>query len=54
MPAAAPDETVPLADVLDWARPQDLPVIVVPGASHFFHQKLHVLRTIVLSNWGGR
>ena len=46
------DETVPLADVLDWARPQDLPVIVIPGADHFFHQRLHILRGIVLSNWG--
>ena len=45
------DDTVPLATVLDWARPQDLPVIVVPGADHFFHRKLHVLRTIVASNW---
>lgn len=45
------DETVPLADVLDWARPQDLPVIVVPGADHFFHRRLHILRGIVQSNW---
>jgi|SRR5687768_6269135 alpha/beta superfamily hydrolase len=45
------DDTVPLAAVLDWARPQDLPVIIVPGADHFFHRKLHILRTIVVSNW---
>jgi alpha/beta superfamily hydrolase len=45
------DDTVPLAAVLEWARPQDLPVILVPGADHFFHRKLHVLRTIVTSNW---
>ena len=38
------DETVPLAAVLDWARPQDLPVVLVPGADHFFHRKLHILR----------
>lgn len=43
------DETVPLAAVLDWARPQDLPVVVVPGAEHFFHRKLNVLRDIVLA-----
>jgi hypothetical protein len=42
------DETVPLAAVLDWARPQELPVVVVPGAEHFFHRKLNVLRDIVL------
>ena len=34
------DETIPLSAVLDWARPQDLPVIVIPGADHFFHRKL--------------
>ena len=43
------DETVPLGQVLDWARPQDLPVVVVPGAEHFFHRKLNVLRDIVLA-----
>jgi len=45
------DETVPLQQVLDWARPQDLPVILVPGADHFFHRRLHVLRGIVQHNW---
>jgi alpha/beta superfamily hydrolase len=45
------DETVPLGAVLEWARPQELPVVVVPGADHFFHRKLHVLRAIVTSNW---
>ena len=45
------DETVPLAAVLDWARPQELPVLVVPGADHFFHRKLQVLRDIVRHNW---
>jgi len=41
------DETIPLAAVLDWARPQELPVVLVPGADHFFHRKLQVLRGIV-------
>lgn len=45
------DETVPLAAVLDWARPQELPVVLIPGADHFFHRKLHLLRNIVRSNW---
>jgi alpha/beta superfamily hydrolase len=45
------DETVPLAAVLDWARPQELPIVVVPGAEHFFHHKLPLLRSIVESNW---
>jgi uncharacterized protein len=41
------DETIALAAVLDWARPQELPVLVVPGAEHFFHRKLQVLRGIL-------
>ena len=45
------DTTVLLTDVLDWARPQDLPVTVVPGADHFFHRRLHILRAIVQNNW---
>lgn len=44
------DDTVPLAVVLDWARPQELPVVVVPGADHFFHRKLHILRALVERN----
>jgi len=45
------DETVPLAKVLDWARPQELPVVVVPGADHFFHLRLHIIRNIVKGSW---
>ena len=45
------DETIPLAAVLDWARPQELPVLVVPGADHFFHRKLPALKLAVTANW---
>jgi hypothetical protein len=45
------DETVPLAAVLDWARPQEQPVLVVPGADHFFHRKLPALKQAVTANW---
>lgn len=41
------DEVVPLKTVLDWAAPQELPVVVVPGAEHFFHGRLHILKRIV-------
>jgi len=41
------DEVVPLAAVFDWARPQNLPVVVVPGGEHFFHGRLHQLQEIV-------
>lgn len=45
------DTTVPLVDVFAWARPQDLPVVVIPGADHFFHRRLNLLRAIVKGNW---
>lgn len=45
------DETVELANVLEWARPQEQPVIVIPGADHFFHGKLHVIRNIISGTW---
>lgn len=41
------DDVVPLAAVLAWARPQALPVVVVPGAGHFFHGSLPLLKRIV-------
>ncbi|WP_396431027.1 alpha/beta hydrolase [Limnohabitans sp.] len=42
------DDTVPLASVLDWARPQFLPVTVIPGVEHFFHGQLPLLRALVV------
>jgi hypothetical protein len=44
------DDVVPLAAVFDWARPQNLPVVVVPGGEHFFHGRLHLLAQIVRSH----
>lgn len=41
------DDTVALAAVLDWARPQSLPVTVVPGGGHFFHGQLPLLKNLV-------
>lgn len=41
------DDTVPLASVFDWARPQSLPVTVVPGGGHFFHGQLPLLKSLV-------
>ena len=45
------DEVVPLADVLDWARPQLLPVVVFPGCTHFFHGRLPQLRDTIVGMW---
>ncbi len=45
------DETVPLINVFDWARPQELPIVVIPGADHFFHRRLHLIKSIVKAAW---
>ncbi len=45
---AEADDTVPLSAVMDWARPQSLPVTVVPAGSHFFHGQLPLLKNLVL------
>jgi alpha/beta superfamily hydrolase len=42
------DDVVPLAATLAWARPQSLPIVVVPGGGHFFHGRLGLLKNIVL------
>lgn len=48
------DDVVPLAAVLDWARPQTLPVTVLPGAGHFFHGLLPTLRQVVVGALAAR
>jgi alpha/beta superfamily hydrolase len=45
------DDTIPMADVLDWLRPQDIPLIVIPGADHFFHRKLGHIKSWVQQLW---
>jgi alpha/beta superfamily hydrolase len=42
------DDLVLLADVMDWARPQKLPVVVFPGVGHFFHGALIDLQNLVM------
>ena len=41
------DEVVPLTEVMEWARPIGMPIVVIPEAGHFFHGKLLVLRQLV-------
>jgi alpha/beta superfamily hydrolase len=45
------DDVILLSDVFDWARPQNLPVIVVPGAGHFLHGKMPVIKEYVMALW---
>ncbi len=45
------DDTIPLSAVLEWLRPQDISVIVVPGADHFFHRKLQHVKAAVVDAW---
>jgi len=42
------DEVVPLSATFDWARPQSLPVIVMPGVGHFFHGQITLLKNILV------
>jgi alpha/beta superfamily hydrolase len=46
------DEVVSLSSVLNWARPHVIPVTVVPGAGHFFHGQLPLLKSLVLRAGG--
>jgi uncharacterized protein len=45
------DDTIPLQDVFEWARPQDIPVTVITGADHFFHRKLGHIKNLVVQLW---
>jgi alpha/beta superfamily hydrolase len=45
------DDTIPLQDVFDWLRPQDIAVVVIPGADHFLHRKLQHIKTLVSHLW---
>lgn len=47
------DEVVPLKALLEWARPQQLPVVVLAGAEHYFHGRLVQLRQVVLREFRG-
>jgi alpha/beta superfamily hydrolase len=47
------DDTVSLASVMDWARPQSLPVTVLPGGGHFFHGQLPLLKNLVVRHLQG-
>lgn len=43
------DDVVPVQEAFDWLAPMNLPIMVIPGAGHFFHGKLVLLKKIVQS-----
>ncbi|XYJ10384.1 alpha/beta hydrolase [Telluria sp. B2] len=45
------DDTITLQMVFDWARPLEIPVIVIPGADHFFHRRLNPIKNLVIQMW---
>ena len=45
------DDVVPLDEVKNWARPLDLPIVVVPDTGHLFHGRLNDLKEIVRQNF---
>ena len=45
------DDVVPLSATLAWARPQVLPVVVLPGVGHFFHGQLTLLKQQIVQAW---
>lgn len=47
------DDVVPMSDVLAWASPRNVPVVVIAGGEHFFHGRLPQLQRIVVQWWRG-
>lgn len=45
------DDIIPLNVILDWVRTQELPIIVIPGANHFFHGKLQYIKNLIIEMW---
>jgi uncharacterized protein len=48
------DDVIPLEEALFWARPQHLPVVVLPETEHFFHGRLHLIRQLVRKEFEGK
>jgi uncharacterized protein len=45
------DDTIPLSAVFEWLRETEIPVLVIPGADHFFHRKLQHIKSYVVNMW---
>lgn len=47
------DDVIPLEEALLWARPQHLPIVVLPETQHFFHGRLNILKRLVMKEFNG-
>lgn len=47
------DEVVLFADVMAWARPQQLPIVTLQDTGHYFHGRLHQIKDIVRGHFTG-
>lgn len=45
------DDIVIADDLLAWATPKSQPIILIPGAEHFFHGKLTLLKQVILQSF---
>lgn len=45
------DDIVPPDAVLSWAAPASQPIVFIPGAEHFFHGKLHILKQLITQSF---
>lgn len=48
------DEIILPEAVLTWAAPASQPIVFIPGAEHFFHGKLAILKQLILSYFSHR
>ncbi len=46
------DDIVPPEAVLNWAAPTSQPIVFIPGAEHFFHGKLLILKQLITQSFG--
>jgi len=45
------DDIVLPSDLLAWATPKFQPIVFIPGAEHFFHGKLALLKQVILQSF---
>lgn len=46
------DDIVSPETILDWATPTSQPIVFIPGAEHFFHGKLMIIKDIIIKSFG--